>query len=276
MLVCTFDLEPWWVLVPPVVSRADWARLPDRSAEPLARFLDLCDATHSRATFFVVGSYARTFPRRIREIADRGHEIGCHSLFHDDLAAQSIDDFARETAEAKQVLEECSGQSVAAFRAPSFSVPVQALSEFFQALAGMGFRVDSSLSSAVRVYGGVRSLPDVGRVFSLREQLGVDMIEVGVPGVRIFGRELTIFGGGYLRMTPTSFALAALRRQDYTVMYLHAHDFDKGSPRVPGATTAQQLRRSLRMGDMYSRVESLLTLKRGQTCAAAAAALTIA
>jgi len=265
-LVCTFDLEPWWTIVPPVVSRDAWDRLPDRSERPLHTFLDLCDETDTTSTFFVVGEYGRRFPTRIRLIADRGHEVGCHSLFHDDLATQPLPQFREETRVAKDVLEQASGKAVQTFRAPSFSIPERGFRDFFSVLQDLAFTIDSSLSSATRVYGTASNLGDVGRVFSLKDLTGTDLMEVGVPGVPLLGREWTIFGGGYLRMTPTCIAKMALQRAPHHVLYLHAHDFDRERPRVPGSTLTQYLRQTLRIGDLLSRVRTLLELRRGITC----------
>jgi peptidoglycan/xylan/chitin deacetylase (PgdA/CDA1 family) len=259
-------------MVPPLVGREGWDRLADRSDEPVERFLDLCDQSGSRATFFVVGEYARRFPGRIAAIAARGHEIGCHSMYHDDLALQPLSQFQEETRVAKEILEQASGVAVTTFRAPSFSVPRNHLREFYEVLADLGFLLDSSLTSAARIYGGAAALGAVGRVFDLYPLAGVSLTEVGVPGVRVFGREWTVFGGGYLRLVPTRLALAALRSSPYHVLYLHAHDFDVHCPRVPGASLAQHLRRRLRVGDLYARVDALLQVNRGRTCTDAARA----
>lgn len=255
------------------MSRDAWDRLPDRSERALHEFLDLCDATGTISTFFVVGEYARRFPGRVRLIADRGHEIACHSLFHDDLATQPLPAFASETRVAKDLLEQAIGQTVETFRAPSFSVPTPHLREFFGILEEIGFSIDSSLSSATRLYGRVASLGDVGRVFSLRDLTGTNLIEVGIPGISLFGREWTVLGGGYLRVTPTSVASIALERSNYHVLYLHAHDFDENCPRVPGTTLGQHLRRRLRVGDLLERVRTVLTRQPGISCAMAARAV---
>ena len=44
----------------------------------LPRLLGLLDELHLKATFFVPGKTAETYPDKIREIADRGHDIACH------------------------------------------------------------------------------------------------------------------------------------------------------------------------------------------------------
>lgn len=47
--------------------------------------LDLLDQYRARATFFVIGRFARECPDLIREIAARGHAVGNHTETHPDL-----------------------------------------------------------------------------------------------------------------------------------------------------------------------------------------------
>src|SRR3954465_11186738 len=63
-------------------QRHDWESYPSR-VEPSARtLLDLLDAAGATATFFVVGWLRQRHGALLREIADRGHEIACHSRWH--------------------------------------------------------------------------------------------------------------------------------------------------------------------------------------------------
>ncbi|MGW5717848.1 bifunctional polysaccharide deacetylase/glycosyltransferase family 2 protein [Amycolatopsis sp. NPDC003865] len=49
------------------------------------RVLDVLDAHHAHATFFVTGAKAAQHPELIREILARGHELGNHTATHSDL-----------------------------------------------------------------------------------------------------------------------------------------------------------------------------------------------
>ncbi|HEY3472148.1 MAG TPA: bifunctional polysaccharide deacetylase/glycosyltransferase family 2 protein [Amycolatopsis sp.] len=49
------------------------------------RVLDVLDAHHAHATFFVTGANAARYPELVREILARGHEIGNHTATHSDL-----------------------------------------------------------------------------------------------------------------------------------------------------------------------------------------------
>jgi peptidoglycan/xylan/chitin deacetylase (PgdA/CDA1 family) len=50
--------------------------------EVTPRLLDLLDRHSARATFFVVGKFARSCPELVRETAARGHLLGNHSETH--------------------------------------------------------------------------------------------------------------------------------------------------------------------------------------------------
>lgn len=63
------------------------------------RLLDILKKHNARATFFVLGSLARSHPHIITRIVNEGHEIGCHSWHHANytrLSAEAIhNDLAR-------------------------------------------------------------------------------------------------------------------------------------------------------------------------------------
>ncbi len=85
LLVNSFDVEPWWGTVPPCVSLDRWEDLPDRSETPLIDYLDLCDEAGVKGTFFFVGWMGGRHPQRLGEVVRRGHEVGCHAMFHEDI-----------------------------------------------------------------------------------------------------------------------------------------------------------------------------------------------
>ena len=85
----------WWgVLMPrsrfyspclsrlPTCERVVWLTIDDGPSPETPAMLDLLDAHHARATFFVVGERAAAQPELIREIVRRGHGIGNHSTSH--------------------------------------------------------------------------------------------------------------------------------------------------------------------------------------------------
>lgn len=89
---------------------------PDQRCTPqLLETLETIDAT---ATFFVVGEQIRANPGLVREIAERGHELGLHGMTHcrhDRLGAASA---RRELSQGLATIEEATGRRPRLYRPP--------------------------------------------------------------------------------------------------------------------------------------------------------------
>lgn len=108
----------------------------------LPRLLDTLDEFSIKATCFVPGAVARDYPVQVREIAARGHEIGCHGNEHEILARFSKNEQRERLKRAKAVLEQISGQEVHGFRMPEGEINYDTL----EVLEDLGFTYSSSLS----------------------------------------------------------------------------------------------------------------------------------
>ena len=71
-----------------------------------------------RATFFMVGSYARQLPWLVRQVAEAGHDIGNHSMTHRNLLYLSSAAMREDLRAGSAVLEDTTGQPVRFFRPP--------------------------------------------------------------------------------------------------------------------------------------------------------------
>ena len=63
-----------------------------------APVLDLFDRLGVRASLFILGEVASFYPDLAREIAARGHQVGCHGFHHVDIDLLGPEGFARELA----------------------------------------------------------------------------------------------------------------------------------------------------------------------------------
>jgi len=121
----------WATLVPdsalysPVLSslpahdRAVWLTIDDGPSDDTPAILDLLDAHHAKATFFLVGERARARPDLVREIARRGHGIGNHSATHPQawFWALPAGRMREEIVRTQHILRELSGTTPRWFRA---------------------------------------------------------------------------------------------------------------------------------------------------------------
>ncbi len=64
------------------IPRSQWDSFGLRVRQNTERVLGLFDRHGCKATFFVLGWVAERDPGLIRQVAEAGHEIGCHSYFH--------------------------------------------------------------------------------------------------------------------------------------------------------------------------------------------------
>ena len=90
--------------------------------EALPRFLDAFDRHQIKATFFVVGRdmEVEAHRRAIREVAERGHEVGNHSWSHPyNLRALSRREKEQEVARGEQAIADALGERPIGFRCPS-------------------------------------------------------------------------------------------------------------------------------------------------------------
>ena len=82
------------------------------------RLLDLLAAHQIRATFFLIGRFARRRPDLVRAIVSAGHTIGNHTVTHPWLALHSPRRVREELAGCNAAIEDITGQPVRFLRPP--------------------------------------------------------------------------------------------------------------------------------------------------------------
>ena len=75
-----------------------------------------------RATFFVVGQVAEHSPALVRDVHRAGHEVASHSWDHRRVHHFTPETFREDLRRSKDALENVTGEAVAGYRAPTFSV----------------------------------------------------------------------------------------------------------------------------------------------------------
>lgn len=104
------------------------------------RILNLLDKYHLRATFFVPGHTADTYPEVCKEIVARGHEIGHHGYMHEDPTFLSLKEEEAIMIKGLETLEKI-GVKPVGYRSPGFDFSPNTLA----LLDKYGFKYDSSL-----------------------------------------------------------------------------------------------------------------------------------
>lgn len=80
--------------------------------------LDTLAAHHAAATFYMLGGAARGNPEVVARVAAAGHEIGSHTMNHQNLTRIPLADARAQVHDAAALLRQLSGQPVATYRPP--------------------------------------------------------------------------------------------------------------------------------------------------------------
>lgn len=217
------------------IPTSQWDQFQCRVEANTHRILRILQAEQVRGTFFVLGWVAERYPRLVRDIARDGHEIGCHSHWHQLVYELTPDEFRADLRQSLDVLQQITGSAVVSYRAPSFSVVRQSMWAL-DILVEEGIRYDSSIFPVHHDRYGV---PDAD-LAPCTINTGAGPLREFPPTVwRVMKMNVPIGGGGYLRLYPLPFTLHGLRkinRQEGRpfMVYTHPWEVDPDQPRLQG------------------------------------------
>lgn len=233
MNILTFDVEEWFHLLDFDATRGveQWEQYEVRIYENVERILNLLEETHTKATFFVIGWVAKTYPDIVQRIAQK-YEIGSHTMTHQLVWQQSPQEFRKDVEASVKLLEDITGQKVTSFRAPGFSIR-ESEKYAFETLHELGITTDCSVFPASHAHGGMPSYTE--QVPSLIEYNGIQIEEFPVTFKDIAGKHLIYSGGGYFRLFPYPLIKKWSKEQEkYLMSYIHPRDLDGGQPVLEG------------------------------------------
>lgn len=87
-------------------------------ADKTRQIMDVCDRYNIKATFFLVGFWVDKYPEMVREIHERGFEIGTHSNTHPQMSKLSQSDVAAQLSVSSKKIYDITGTEVKLFRPP--------------------------------------------------------------------------------------------------------------------------------------------------------------
>lgn len=233
MNILTLDIEEWFHLLdnPSTKSEIQWENFEVRIHKNMERLFEILEANDTRASFFVLGWIAEKYPEIVKEISDRGYEIGSHTTFHQLVYEQSRQAFQTDVERSIKSLEDISGKKVIMFRAPGFSI-TEKNKWAFEVLYELGIEIDSSVFPAGRAHGG---LPTYGAAEpSILKYNGVQLKEFPINTYQILNRPMIFSGGGYFRFFPYKYIKEWTQKSDYVMSYFHPRDFDPNQPIIKG------------------------------------------
>ena len=116
---------------------------------PIKKILQFFDEIGFKSTFFFTGYIAKLYPKIVSEIADNGHEIGCHNYHHLDYGLINEKKFNDHLLSSKKLLEDLSGTKVQGYRSPNSSIPPYLVNS----LLSNDFNYDSSVTPTRSIFG---------------------------------------------------------------------------------------------------------------------------
>lgn len=87
-------------------------------ADDVEEILDTLDKYNAKASFFIVGDWAKKYPDKVKLISERGHDIGNHSSRHPHVTKMTKEEVIKDIKEADQILSELIGKTINLYRPP--------------------------------------------------------------------------------------------------------------------------------------------------------------
>ncbi len=215
-----------------VIKPDDWDQYDCRVENSTRQILEIAAKQSTLGTFFVLGWVAERYPQLVSEIRAAGHEIGCHSHWHQLVYDLGPARFRADLIQSRDVLQNILGEPVRLFRAPSFSVTSRSLWAL-DILVEEGFKTDSSIYPTRHDCYGIPGSPKSPHVIQtssgpIREFPGMT--------ATVAGMTVPVGGGGYLRLFPwhlTARLLGLIRSAGRPLnVYLHPWEVDVDQPRI--------------------------------------------
>lgn len=257
MNVLTFDIEDWFHIYFEKGYNVD--EVLDKYESRIRRNMDLIhsalDENNQKATFFCLGWVARKYPDVIRQIVDKGHEIGTHSDNHDLAFLQGKKEFTLDFRRSIASLEDVCGCKVKYYRAPAFSIKDEN-KWIFEEMINQGIEIDCSIFPAKRDFGGFENFKS-GEPCIVDYQ-GMTIKELPMNVEKILGRPVIFSGGGYFRLFPYWLISSLIKRSKYTMTYFHPRDFDTTQPMLHQLSTMRKFKSYYGLKGSYNKFKRML------------------
>lgn len=241
MNILTCDVEEWFHLLDCDATRTEneWKNYEVRIYDNVERIFRVLEDTNTKATFFIIGWIAKTYPDLVKKIAEK-YQIGCHTMNHQLVWQQTPEEFKADVEEGVKMLEDITGKKVECFRAPGFSIR-ESEAWAFEILAELGIKYDCSVFPAAHAHGGMPSYPKAAP--GIIEYHGIQMKEFPVGFKTIVGKHIMFSGGGYFRLFPYSLIKTWTKASgDYLLSYIHPRDLDAGQPMIKSLPAARKFK----------------------------------
>jgi polysaccharide deacetylase family protein (PEP-CTERM system associated) len=227
-IAISFDIEEWFQTYAARrwYPRKEWYLMNNRINGILDNILQILDDHKARATFFFLGWIVERNPELVQRILEKGHEIGYHGYYHEELTSLTRNEFSRNLDRFFELLANFSIPRPVGFRAPSFSLRKDT-SWAVDEIRARGFKYDSSIYPMFKLRYGTPEAPL--RPFTLNGEI-FSIMELPLASIPLAGVKIPIAGGAYLRFYPKLLHRIMLKRLSKSnitpVLYFHPWEID--------------------------------------------------
>lgn len=258
MNILTFDVEEWFHLLDNSSTRSEeqWKTYEVRIYENMDRIFRILEDTNTKATFFIIGWIAKTYPDLVKRISEK-YEIGSHTMNHQLVWQQSPNEFYEDVESSVKLLQDLTGKAVKYFRAPGFSIR-ESEAWAFEIIHDLGIEIDCSVFPSHHAHGG---FPSYGKAEPAIIEVDQKRIkEFPISCRDIGGKHIIYQGGGYFRLFPYSLIKKwAYKDLDYLLSYIHPRDLDAGQPMVPDLSFKRKFKSYVGISGAEKKLRRLLT-----------------
>ena len=246
-----------------LIPRGQWYRFESRVVLAATRMLDLLDEHGARATVFVLGVVAEQFPELVRAVRERGHEVASNGYQHRAIRELNPGAFADDLSRAREAIERATGERVLGCRVSGWLTPRDGWA--LDVIAEQGYVYDSSMRPLLRSHAAA---PATTRPHLRPTRSGLELWELPVSSVSLFGCALPIAGGNWMRQLPPALVRRAIARCERKasgaplVFYFHSWELDPEQPRIDAASPLARLRHYRNLDRMPARLREHLAARR--------------
>lgn len=254
------DVEDWFhvSLFRHHIKRSEWNELENTVVSNVCKILDLFDRHNAKATFFILGWVAERYPEIVVAIKEHGHEIASHGYGHQVIYEQSRDEFYEDVHRSIEILEGITGEKIKGYRAPSYSITRKSLWAW-EKLVKLGLTYDSSVFPIKHDLYGIADAPRFP--FNVYLDGNQKLVEFPISTIKLFGKNVPMAGGGYLRLYPYWFFKYGISKLNAegkpAVIYFHPWELDPQLPRI-NVGRMKRIRHYGNLALMEERIANLL------------------
>ncbi len=232
--IMSIDLEDYFCDLP----FSKWDTYESRVEMTTYDMIDMFEKYNVKATFFTLGYIADKFPKLIKNIQQKGHEIASHSYAHIDLRNGSEKEVLEDLQRSIQAIQNITGEEVLGFRAPFFSVSTEK-PNIFEVIRG-NFKYDSSVfpvkTNLYGIHNAPREIYHPSKKYFNKKDVNEKFLELPPLTSRFFFMNIPMGGGFYFRFFPYLITKNAIKRSNKknkpAIFYIHPKDLDPKMPKI--------------------------------------------